>query len=311
MTYFFQEGIPTDFQPDFDLDIFHQKTHLLLQSSDGLHSFSMVDPTSKRILGLINFHLIDEMARSPLRSPFGSYLFSSSISETELGDFVKYVESRLKKNGVKAILLKNAPETYSSNQHHLLQQVLFKHHYQLYREEISAIIPVTNQSFQSLLHRSEKKRLRKCRTNGFVFDFASPDNLSEIYHFLKVCKEEKGYEISMTLEQLTKVTSAFPNHLMLTRVTRNNELIAANISIRINESVLYNFYHDHSRAFNSFSPVVLLNEGLYQFCQKNRFKWFDLGTSMLDGVIKVSLLNFKLRLGAKPSRKLTFFKNIS
>jgi hypothetical protein len=310
MTYFFQEGIPEDFEPDFDLGIFHQKEHLLLQSSVGLHSFSMVDPLSKRISGLIHFHLHDEIANSPLRSPFGSYLFSSTISESELDEFIEFVDARLKKDGVKMIILKNAPDAYFPSLHKLLQRVLFKHHYQLHRDEISTIIPVTDQPFQLLLHRSERKRLRKCRASGLSFDFVSIDQLSAIYKFLRACKEEKGYEISMTLEQLTKVSSAFPNHVILTRVTRNNELIAANISIRVNESVLYNFYHDHQRDFNSFSPVVLLNEGLYQFCQKNKINGLDLGTSMLNGVIKTSLLNFKLRLGAQPSRKLTFVKNI-
>lgn len=310
MTYFFQEGIPTDVQPDFDLDIFHQINHVRLQSSDGVHSFSMVDLTRKRMLALIHFHLTDEIAWSPLRSPFGSYLISSGISEKVLDDFVEYVEARLKNDGVKMIFLKNAPEAYSPRQHDLLHRVLFKQHYQLRQEQISAIVPVTDQPFQSQLHRSEKKRLRKCKANGLVFDFVSLNQLSEIYTFLKACKDEKGYEISMTLEQMMKLSSAFPNHFMLSRVTMNNELMAGNISIKVNESVLYNFYHDHHPAFNSLSPVVLLNEGLYQFCQEHQFKWLDLGTSMLDGAIKTSLLNFKLRLGAQPFRKLTFVKNI-
>lgn len=310
MNYIFQQGIPPDFQPDFDQGIFHQREHLLLQSQDGLYSFSMVDPARKRIAGLIHFHILGEMAVSPLRSPFGSYLFSGDITERELHDFVTYVETRLRSDGVKTVVLKNAPESYSLSQQHRLQRVLFMHNYQLHRDDISAIISVTDQPFQSSLHRSEKKRLRKCRANGLVFEVLSSDYLEEIYHFLKSCKEEKSYEISMTLDQLTKLYRVFPNRVLLTRVTQKQELLAANISIRVNEFVLYNFYHDHKRTFNSLSPVVFLNEGLYRFCQENKFRLLDLGTSIMDGVTKVSLLDFKLRLGAQPSRKLTFVKNM-
>ena len=51
---------------------------------------------------------------------------------------------------------------------------------------------------------------------------------------------------------------------------KKDELVAANISIRVNEKVLYNFYHDHHQSYNLLSPVVFLNEGLYQFCQQQK-----------------------------------------
>jgi len=77
------------------------------------------------------------------------------------------------------------------------------------------------------------------------------------------------------------------------------------------DDVLYNFYHDHSGDYDHLSPVVLLNEGLYNFCQRNKIGLLDLGTSNIDDKVNESLLAFKLHLGAQPSRKLTFFKTLS
>jgi len=131
-----------------------------------------------------------------------------------------------------------------------------------------------------------------------------------IYNFLKACKDDKGFEISMTLDQLMKVSSAFPDDFLLTNIILDEKPVAVSISIKVNQFVLYNFYIDHNRFYNFLSPVVILNEGLYQFCQQNGFKMLDLGTSTLHGVINTSLLNFKLRLGAQPTRKVTFVKNL-
>jgi hypothetical protein len=271
----------------------------------------MLDNNKRCVKGIISYHLYDTIALSPLRSTFGSYIFSLDILEEELNAFVDFTEARLMEKGVKTIILKNSPAAYSPDQHEILHQVLFKHRYNVQLEEISSIIAVSDRLFESQLHRSEKKRLRKCRESNLVFTMVSLDHLPGIYDFLMECKEKKGYEISMTLEELMRVSAAFPDHFFLTQVTLNDERIAANISIKVNESVLYNFYHDHNEFFNLLSPVVLLNEGLYQFCQQNGFKMLDLGTSTSYGIINSSLLDFKLRLGAQPSRKLTFVKNIS
>jgi hypothetical protein len=311
MVYSFQEGIPADYQQDFNPGIFYQKKHLYLQSPEGLYSFSMVDPIKKIIHGIIHFHLKDSLALSPLRSPYASYALSSEVSEKELEKFMVYTEAKLSEVGATRIIIKNPPEAYSIDHDRLLQQTLLKNNYIVQTEEISAIIPVTEASFESKLHRSEYKRLRKCRESGLVFRFVSLNQLPAIYNFLKTCRDEKGYNLSMTLEELVNVISVFPDHFFLTQVTLKEELVAANISIRVNEKVLYNFYHDHHRLYNLLSPVVFLNEGLYQFCQQQKLNLLDLGTSMKDGKINSSLLNFKLRLGAQPSRKLTFVKNIS
>jgi len=311
MAYSFKEGIPEKFQTDFDTGIFYQQEHLLIQSPQGLRSFVMMNESNKQIKAIVHFHIRGEIAWSPLRSPYGSYLFSKNISEEGLGEFVDFTESKLGESGVKSIILKSPPETYSPREHQLLNQVLMKRCYQADHEEMSAIIAVTDKSFESGLHRSEKKRLRKCRESDLVFTMASPDQLPVIYKFLRACKKKKGYVISMTLEELTKVFLVFPEHFFLSQVTLRDELVAANISIKVNESVLYNFYHDHRDAFDLLSPVVFLNEGLYRFCQQHGFKMLDLGTSMLQRGVNHSLLNFKLRLGALPSRKLILVKNIS
>ncbi|HMG91078.1 MAG TPA: hypothetical protein VK589_13525, partial [Chryseolinea sp.] len=61
----------------------------------------------------------------------------------------------------------------------------------------------------------------------------------------------------------------------------------------------------------STNPTVFLIRSLYQYCFENGIALFDLGTSSLDGIPNFGLLNFKIRLGATPTTKFTFQKDLT
>ena len=222
-----------------------------------------------------------------------------------------YCEKRLREKEANTITLKNQPEIYSPAKNQLLDAVLHKLGYSILKEETSAVISVNSRAFEAGLHKSERKKLRKCRESALTFDVMPPDQLQKIYGFLEVCRHEKGYALSMSWQEIEKLAATFPQRILLTAVIDKGRIAAANISIRVYNHILYNFYHDHAAEYDSVSPVVLLNEGLYKLCQKDNIQLLDLGTSNIAGSLNESLLNFKLNLGAKASRKLTFTKKLS
>ncbi len=281
----------------------------MLQSPEGWHTFYI--RSDRFVEGIVHLHVKECEAKSPFRSPFGSFLFSDAIGQATLHEFIRFCESRLKDKNVNTICLKHQPELYASKKNLDAEIALQAVGYKIQSAETSAIVSVTGKSFESGLHRSEKKRLRKCREAELKFEVLPSGQLQKIYTFLEACRAEKGYTVSMSFAEIEKLENTFPERVLLTAVSDKNQLVAANISIRVYESVLYNFYHDHSPDYDHVSPVVLLNEGLYQFCQNEKIILLDLGTSNLNGTLNESLLNFKLHLGAQPSRKLTFTKKIA
>ncbi len=307
MPFSFHEGSPEGLKSNLDAGIFHDANHLKLQVTSGWITFYI--KRNEIIEGLVHFHVDTNEATSPYRSPFGSYLFSDSITDVTLSEFITYCEKQLSDRKVKSIVLKNQPELYSER-NKLLVTVLNKLNYQVIKEETSAVISITDKPFESGLHKSEKKRLRKCRESELIFEIIPLEQLQKIYIFLEACREEKGYALSMSFDEIQKLAKTFPERIILTAVVDKSQLVAANISIRVYDHVLYNFYHDHASEYDLLSPVVLLNEGLYNFCEAKNIKFLDLGTSNIDGELNESLLNFKLNLGADASRKLTFTKNL-
>lgn len=305
----FHEGLPEGLTFHFDAGIFHDPKHLILQSPEGWNTFYI--RSDRFVEGIVHFNVREQDAKSPFRSPFGSFLFSDFINQATLHEFIGFCESRLKDKNVNVIHLKHQPELYAPEKNLDAEIALQAAGYKIQSAETSAIIPVTGKSFESGLHRSEKKRLRKCREAELKFEVLPSGQLQEIYTFLEACRAEKGYAVSMSFAEIEKLANAFPERVLLTAVSDKNQLVAANISIRVYENVLYNFYHDHSPDYDHVSPVVLLNEGLYQVCQQQKITLLDLGTSNPDGALSESLLNFKLHLGARPSRKLIFTKKIA
>jgi len=307
--YSFQEGIPVGFESDFEISIFHDQKHLRLQSLTDWHSFSLTN--EKAIHAIVHVHLDGVEATSPLKSPFGSILFSEKVSFEQLLEFIKFAEQKLQERGIRKLLLKSSPEIYNPKKAELLQRALKESGYQIKQEETSAVIEAGVKSYDKILHRSKKTRLNRGYAREFDFRQLPSDRLEKVYNFLKACREEKGYSLSMPLEELQKVIDTFQDRFFLHAVMYRNQLIAASVSIQVMSHVLYTFYYDHANEFDQTSPVVYLCDGLYKFCQQRKIKLLDLGTSNVEGKLVESLLNFKLSLGAKPSRKLTFVKNLS
>ena len=308
--YAFQEGIPSGFSRDFESGIFHDPRHLQLQSSKEWHSFALLNPKQRTIVAEVHYHIDADVASSPFRSPYSSFVFSKSISSEQLLEFVNYTEQKLKEKVVHTLLLKNPPDIYTSESQ-MLHQVLFENGYRVHLEETSAVIAVDDRTYAKILNRSKKDLLRKGHNKLFKFQQFSLSQLSEVYGFLKMCYSERGYQLSMTLEEVQRVTQVFPDKYFLHVVVHHEQIVAASISIRVKPTVLYTFYYNHLKEYDYVSPIVFLCEGLYLFCQENGIDLLDLGTSNKGGQLNEPLINFKLSLGAQPSRKLTFIKNIS
>lgn len=173
---------------------------------------------------------------------------------------------------------------------------------------MSAVIPVTIKPFAERIRHSERLRFRQGSQAGFIFQHPNLERLKEVYGFIAACHKEKGYGLSISEADLAKAVSRFREQYVLSVITHREQIVAAAVSIRISEGVLYNFLANHRKEFNTLSPPVMLLDGLYAYCQRHSIALFDLGTSALGGEPNFSLLDFKMRMGGIPSSKFTFIK---
>lgn len=308
--YSFCEGdIPVDLNFDFEISLFNRYKHIYLQSHEGWITFYILKTKTKRVTGCVHFCLIEGKAYSPFRAPFGGLEFSDRISPSILLRFLEFVEVNLKNKGIRCVTIKNPPQRYQYERLAIVETLLFNMGYGVIDAEVGTVMEV-HHDFISQLHAWERRKLKRAKRADFSYKPVSLEYLNEIYSFILACRQRKGYSLSMTLADLRKTIDQFQDNYILSGVYTKGRLVAASIAIRVNANVLYNFYADHDKAYDAFSPVVCLIEGLYRYCEQNDIALLDLGTSAWNHRPNFGLLDFKLRLGGKATSKLTFKKEL-
>lgn len=307
---FVDGNVSTSYLADYRISLFNSRPHRSLQSKAKWIEFHLIHTERKKILASIFFCVSDSMASSPASAPFGSFELSQSVSAEHLFEFIGFIEHGLRSRKVKQIRIKNYPEAYHPRLHNLVTVLLYNHGYQVDNAELGACIPVDDTNLESKMDRWEKRKLRQALNAGLSFKTLPIGQIDEVYDFILACREERGQSLSMTKTQLKRVVKKLPKEFYLFGVYETNTIVAASISIRVNKDVVYNFYSAHTKSSDHLSPVVFLLSNLYGWAFSHKFSLIDLGTSALGGAPNFPLIDFKLRLGASPSMKLTFEKTL-
>jgi hypothetical protein len=294
----------------FEESLFNSFTHRLLQSEIGWYSFYLLEHSDRKIISAIHFNVQDTLAKSPLRSPFGSIESSASLSADLLERFLIFVQEELKKMSVKKLSIKHYPNIYNAALTDSLKPILEILHYKTIATETSSIIPIENENTLEIFHRSEKRKLIKNQRSGCIFQSLPIDQLKTVFEFIQQARVRKNYSLSMSFADLEQTVKKFPDKFFLFGVFLSGDLIAAAITIRVKSNILYDFYHDHDDAYDELSPVVMLVDGIYRFCFQEKIQLLDLGTSSIGDQPNVGLLHFKTLLGGIPSSKITYEKEL-
>lgn len=310
-THFIEGSLPEGFRCEFDSFLFNLPENLTIQALDGWHSFYAIRNEKRVARARVHFHVQEGVARSPFRNPFGGFEFSDALEPRELFEFIRWVETKLREKGVKRIEMKSYPHMFQPGRAAILSTFLFNLGYTVRDAEVSACVRVDATALFSRMTSWEKRKSGQLRRSSLRFAAVPVTKLQEVYDFIYACRTERKQSLSMTFPQLKTVSDIFPDRFTLFGVYDMQALTAAAITLRINKTILYNFYYAHARQYDTLSPVVKLMEGIYHYCQTESISIIDLGTSSLNGKPNFSLLDFKLHLGATPTQKLTFEKMLS
>jgi hypothetical protein len=295
---------------DFEPTLFHFPSQLRIQRAQGWMWYYALHPKNKRVVFSLYLNINEGVARSSVQSPFGTIECSNDLPLETLYNFLAFVETRLRSLGVRELIIKNPPFHYNEEKGALLQVYLFNLGYTVTCAEVGAI-RFTTEHFAIELTRMERRKLKKSENAGLTYRLLSNENVQEVYSFIFRCRQQKGYSLSMTFEDLLHAMQEFPDRYLLFGVFHGEQIIAASVTVRITSGILYIFYADHAHAYDKLSPVVMLVKGIYMYCQQHGITLLDFGTSARNGQPNFGLLNFKHRLGAKLSPRLTFAKTLT
>ncbi len=308
---FIQGTPPAGFALTFPGSLFNTAAHRHLQSGSNWISFYILNEGSRKIESFFHVHVNGTSAESPYRAPFGSIEFSETLPPVILFDFIGFIDRSLLHDGVREVKIKMPPLAYSPTAISCLKDALAKQRYQVVLAEVGSVIYVRDVDFRYIIKDSERHVLNQYDKKDFVCTRLPIDNLERVYDFISKHQVLKGYAMSMALDELRNTVQVFKDDFFLFVVLDHQKIIAASVSIKVMDHVLYNFYLAHDAAYNKYSPAIAIIEALYNFCKENSMSILDLGTSMLNDKPNIPLLNFKQRMGGVVTEKLTLYKKLA
>ncbi len=262
---------------------------------------------SERPVARVSFSLGNGIAFSGQNATFGSFDFEELLAVDEIKYFVGHVTCLLKQEGIQKIILKHWPAAYELNSKTSL--VFEEMGFKVLSSEVNQHILVQDVDFNQIVKHNEQKKLRQALDRDYKFRLLNTKKLTDVYLLVKETRDRKGYPVSMSFDELARTVKALPGKFLLFGVFDNENLIAASVSINISRAILYNFYHADDINYRSTSPIVLLLQGIYQYCQQKHIDILDLGVSSVEGKINDGLYNFKKNLGSVSSEKNTYLLN--
>lgn len=253
------------------------------------------------------FFIESNRAVSPAAAPFGSVEFVPTLPDSVLNSLIDALVDEARATGAPRLRLVNYPHCYAPEQALRLTNQLLQRGFRVVADNQNFFLPVIHEAFENTIDASERRRLQKCRRAGFQFtQWDSPD-LDAVTSFLVRTRQQRGYALTLSTERLRCLIQTFPNQFPVFVVNDGPIIAALTVAVRVRDDILYNFLPASDPDYHAHSPMVLLTDGLFGYCQQGQIRLLDLGVS-LDGnhQPKPSLMRFKRNLGALESPKLIF-----
>ncbi len=249
------------------------------------------------------------LARSPGQASFGGAQLAPGLPVSAVHVLLDAVEEALRQHQQAQLEIRGYASCYDPAGAATFAEALGERDYLVALREENYHL-ATDRAYEAHLHRSERRRLQRCRRAGLVVEQEPPFFVPAAHEFIAACRQERGQSLSLPLARVEELFRAFPRQHFLFSVRKpgTGKWAAMCIAIQVSKRVVYNLYHASPISENDLSPVVLLNEGLHAFAQASGAVAVDLGTSMLANGPNESLLRFKRNLGAVADQRLTWQK---
>ncbi len=260
----------------------------------------------------VAFSVVDEIAYSPHKLPFGGVEVSSNVSEELIVEFLEAVERELKGLNITTIRLHQAPSAYGDQS--IVNKAIASHGYEVIQERVFHAITVDASDIFERMHKMEQRKIKKCRDAHATFKELKKSEKVNAFEWIEWHRTLDYKPPSMTWVDLRDVNQRNPKLYKVFGVFMDGHMLAATILVMVNAQTVYHFMpasHVDFPGYKKFSPMVFLVEGLYKWCQSQGIKTLDLGTSYVDVKMKASLAQFKENIGGKPSKALSWQKTLS
>ncbi len=291
--------------PDYTwCDIFQTRRYFKLHLQRNDRYFTLKRTEDSKVIGAIHFSEIEKgHFQSPRRATYGGPAIVAG-EEGVIELFLQMVCNKLLSEGATKVSMVCPPDAHNLNRASGLRTALQNLGFQVQENIANYQISVDVSELKDKMAHNNRKRLKKCKKAGFVFSRVYEiSDCRKIYNIILNNRQTQGFKLSMSWTEAETMIYKFPETVQCYMVSENGKGIAGAICLLLNPRILYTLFWGHLSEFNSYSPVVMLADGIYKCCKDTGVSLIDLGTAPFELQKTSSLGRFKERLGAKMSLK--------
>ncbi len=243
---------------------------------------------------------------------FGGFLWKNKINVVEYLQIVAAFKEYITSQNIRRCILTVPPFLYMTSRNEENDYALFKSGFNVKDVSITNIIDLDDFNHNKISY-TVYKQVVKQHTDEITYailEDIQPDSLIEFYNLLKRDRELKGAVPTHTREELIYLKNTLPENIKIFQARIGSELAGICVLFVINKNIILNFYLAAEEKFKE--TTVMKNLLLYtiEWSAENSYKYYDIGTSDVNGKLLEGLFKFKKRFSAHGFLRKNFEINL-
>lgn len=271
----------------------------------------LVFKDTKYRLGLI-IGITEKNAKSPFSAPFGAFSFiKEDVKIEQIDNAIDSLILFLKKNKIFKLTFVLPPMIYNESFISKMISSMYRKHFNIVAIDVNYHFEVNDFHNYNAKLKSSSKRALKTAIKANLF-FKKCETLNEIkmaYSVIKKNREEQGYPLRMSIEQVIKTIKIINSDFFLVYDINKQPVASAQI-FYVSDNTVQIIYWGHILKYSNFKPLNFLSYKIFEYYSKTNFKYIDIGPSSENSIPNYGLCAFKESIGCKISQKFAFKINI-
>lgn len=265
---------------------------------------------NKKRFGLVA-GIKDSILKCPFSATFG--IFSEIAHNNKIQHYHEAINSLIewtKNKNLKKIIICCPASFYQEKHIAKFQNALFCNNFRLLDYDVNFEYELSNfkNGYIENLTSDSRRNLKQALKEELTFE--KTEDLETVYKIIKQNREEKGFPLWMSQEDIENTSKIIKSDLFLVK-NKENEPIASAYVQRIKEGIANVVYWGNLQKFDRLYPMNFIAYKVFEYysSQKN-IHFISIGTSTKDSEPNYGLCDFKESIGCKCCAKLNFIKEL-
>lgn len=251
--------------------------------------------------------------RSPFSAPFGGFVFfSDSVGQEHIDRAIEALVAWVRSKGMLKIRITLPPAIYHDSFISKLVNSFYRSRFSAEKIDLNHafLLNAFDVSYQEKICHNARRNLKKSFSNDLTFKkVRKMEEKSIVYDVIKKNREDKGYSLRMSFENIIDTTDVVKADFFLVR-NNTGKPVASSLVFHVASDIVQVIYWGGLLEYNDLKTMNFMSYRIFDYYNKLKKKIVDIGPSTSDSVPNNGLCVFKESIGCNVSLKFSFFRDL-